>query len=87
MADQYSYHIVEANKHYMETHKKKQKLIGAFEEIINLYSLEKDSNTPDFILAEYLYDCLMAAQLLIGKRTVWYNPEGKGTLAPPFEKK
>lgn len=28
------------------------------EKLINRYSLEKDSDTPDFILAEYLNNCL-----------------------------
>jgi hypothetical protein len=28
------------------------------EKLINKYSLEKGSNTPDFILATYLVDCL-----------------------------
>lgn len=29
-----------------------------FEEIINKRSLENESNTPDFVLASYLVDCL-----------------------------
>ena len=28
--------------------------------LINKYSLEQNSNTPDFILAEYLRECLVA---------------------------
>jgi hypothetical protein len=52
-------------------------LIEEFRTIINKYSLENDSNTPDFILAEYLLDCLIASTILIGGRCVWHNPENK----------
>lgn len=30
------------------------------EDLINRYSMENDSNTPDYILAKYLMDCLGA---------------------------
>jgi len=30
------------------------------EHLINMHSIENGSNTPDFILAEYLCDCLAA---------------------------
>lgn len=69
--------MVEDNKHLMKTSKNRKNIIKEFEVIINQYSLENDSNTPDFILAEYLFDCLLTGHLLIAKRTVWYNPENK----------
>ena len=30
------------------------------ENLINKYSLESASDTPDFILAQYMFDCLQA---------------------------
>jgi len=41
--------------------------------LINCYSKENGSNTPDFILAEYLTNCLENFDNTIKKRTVWYG--------------
>ncbi len=54
--------------------KNKEIVVEQFRKIINEHSLENDSKTPDFILAEYLYDCLQNANMLIGRRSMWYNP-------------
>lgn len=43
------------------------------EELINRFSLENSSNTPDFILAEYLEQSLKAFDLAVTKRSLWYN--------------
>ena len=43
--------------------------------LINKYSREQDSNTPDFILAEYLVNCLDAFELASNRREVWYGVE------------
>lgn len=43
------------------------------EKLINKYSMEYDSDTPDFLLADYLIDCLRAFNILMIKRTEWYN--------------
>lgn len=43
------------------------------QELINKYSLENDSNTPDFVLARYLMDCLKAASRMIADREDWYG--------------
>lgn len=37
--------------------------------LINRYSLENDSNTPDFVLASYLTDCLIVWNTHVKKRT------------------
>lgn len=47
------------------------------EELINKYNQEKESNTPDFIIAEYLYHCLKAFNNLSKKREQWYGKELK----------
>lgn len=41
--------------------------------LINCNSLENISNTPDFILAEFLEDCLIALNKAINKREEWYD--------------
>lgn len=38
---------------------------------INRYSAENGSNTPDFILSEYLVDCLAAFDKAVGQRGKW----------------
>lgn len=43
---------------------------------INEHSAENGSNTPDFILAEYLMDCLASFDKAVSRREVWY---GRGT--------
>lgn len=40
-------------------------------DLINKYSLENLNDTPDFILAEYLTDCLFSFSNIIQKRTKW----------------
>ena len=52
----------------------------AFEEelaqVINRHSRENGSNTPDFILAAYLVDCLENFDRIMLWRQKWYSPEG-----------
>ena len=45
------------------------------EDIINEENRENDSNTPDFILAEFMVNCLDAFELASNKREVWYGVE------------
>lgn len=41
--------------------------------LINKYSLENRSNTPDFILAEYMVDCLRSFERTSNVREHWYD--------------
>jgi hypothetical protein len=41
--------------------------------VLNRYSMENGSNTTDFILADYLIDCLTAFDSAIQKRATWYG--------------
>ena len=41
-----------------------------FAEVINRNSLEGESNTPDFVLAKYLFDCLIAYNQALVTREV-----------------
>jgi hypothetical protein len=41
--------------------------------LLNRYSMENESNTPDFILAEYLMACLDAFNAASVSREKWYG--------------
>jgi len=43
--------------------------------LLNRYSIENESNTPDFILAEYLRECLTAFAKASQVREKWYGKE------------
>ena len=43
------------------------------EHLINRHSLENASDTPDFILANYIQDCLYAFETATLARDKWYN--------------
>lgn len=43
------------------------------ETLINRHSMENGSNTPDFLLAEYLCDCLATYEVIMSKREKWYG--------------
>ena len=43
------------------------------ESLINHHSMENGSDTPDFILAEYLKQCLLAFECAIQGRKGWYS--------------
>lgn len=43
--------------------------------VLNKHSRESDSNTPDFILAEYLVACLCTFEVASNRREVWYGVE------------
>lgn len=42
-------------------------------EVINCHSAENGSDTPDFILAQYLHHCLNAFDYAVRKREEWYG--------------
>lgn len=48
--------------------------------LINSHSKENESDTPDFILAEYLLDCLSTFNRNIRRREEWY---GRGRKPEP----
>ena len=57
----------------MEQEKKTQ-LIQDFATAINKVSSENESNTPDFILANYLVMCLENFDHITNMRKDWYKP-------------
>lgn len=52
-----------------------EKLRAEIATAINRCSAENGSNTPDFILAEYLTNCLAAFDAAIARREKWYGYE------------
>lgn len=50
---------------------------GCFQEelatLINRHSIEGGSDTPDFILAAYLRQCLEAFDICVRRRDEWYG--------------
>ena len=50
---------------------------GKLTDLINEYSKENDSDTPDYILAQYLSDCLTAFTRISRARDKWFgfNPD------------
>lgn len=53
----------------------------ALTKLLNKYSMENGSNTPDFILASFLVDCLKAFNHGSNSRETWYGTK----LAPGVE--
>lgn len=52
---------------------KQSRLRKDIEQAINKHSIENGSGTPDFILAEYLTDCLRAFDKATVRREEWYG--------------
>ena len=55
---------------------KQSRLRKDIEQAINKHSIESGSDTPDFILAEYLTDCLRAFDRATVRREEWYSRKG-----------
>lgn len=56
------------------------------QKLINYHSRESGSDTPDFILANYLIDCLAAFDKAVKDRARWYGHEQRvpaGACIPP----
>ena len=45
--------------------------------LLNKHSLENGSNTPDFILADYLISCLSSFDTAVSDRSAWYGGADK----------
>lgn len=63
--------VVENGKIVKETSAFERELAG----LINRHSKENESNTPDFILAQYMLNCLNAFTLASRAREKWYGKE------------
>jgi len=52
------------------------------ESLLNRHSMENGCDTPDFILAGYLYDCLQAFDNAMTMRETWYGRRAVPADAP-----
>ena len=51
--------------------------------LLHRYGMEHGSNTPDFILAEYLLKCLETWNATVQRREQWYGREPSLVVADP----
>ena len=49
-------------------------------DLINRYSAENESNTPDFILVDYLLSCLNTFDKTVKRRERWWRLLGEGAM-------
>ena len=59
------------------TNTKARKFKDDLAKLISSLSLEQASNTPDFILADYLYHCLVSFNSSCNWREEWYGRKPK----------
>lgn len=52
--------------------------VNELETLLNQHSYENGSNTPDFILAEYMMNCLFSFNAAVSQRERWYGRNPKG---------
>lgn len=52
---------------------KRKVFVEKLAKLINEFSLENGSDTPDFILADYLADCLVSFNVTLQERKKWYG--------------
>lgn len=50
--------------------------------LLNSVCAENDSNTPDFILAQYLLGCLAAFNTAVQQREAWHGRDARPTAHP-----
>ena len=51
--------------------------------LINKCSRENDSNTPDYILAQYMFSCLMAFNTAVQQRETFYSRDARPSNVDP----
>lgn len=54
----------------------------ALASVINAHSRENRSDTPDYILADYLYNCLIAFEKTTKYSNAWHKPRGETVSIP-----
>jgi len=53
-----------------------QDIVRDIAQVVNKYSLEQESQTPDYILAEYMLKSLSDLNRLMRDRDYWYGERG-----------
>lgn len=49
--------------------------VSELRDLLNRQSRENESDTPDFILAEYMTNCLTAFERAVRDRDRWHGPQ------------
>jgi len=65
----------------------KNTLVTELRAVLNKYSQENNSNTPDYILASYLLACLAAFDEAVQKRETWYGRDSLAAYASRVKKR
>lgn len=76
MPDTYSDNKVTLSKEQLgkqENDKKQDEFKRDLTQLLNKHSLENLGNTPDFILAEYIIECLKNYSFTVTRRDNWYG--------------
>ena len=60
-----------------EEEKKYEEFVRELAEVINRHSMENRSNTPDFMLAEFMAGCLNVYENTIRNRAEWSSSSNK----------
>lgn len=60
------------NDHFAQSKTIEESFDNGLEKLINKYSMENGSDTPDYMLADYLCDCLDNFNRTVRARTNWY---------------
>jgi hypothetical protein len=63
------------------------KFFNELMQLLNRYSKESDSNTPDMLLTEYLIDCLNAYAKITNGRDKWFGFKPSNSLETNIERK
>lgn len=63
-----------------QTNEKEEALIREVATVLNKYSQENRSNTPDFMLSEFMLGCLNVYENTIVARNAWYSRTSSPTV-------
>jgi hypothetical protein len=74
-----------SEQHSSVAERQKMNFETELKQLINKYSVENGSDTPDWILAQYIMDALGAYERAVIRRDHWYSfkPWGEGVVARP----
>lgn len=63
----------------IEPSDEESKFVKELKRLLNIECKENASNTPDFILANYLNNCLWAFDRAVQQRETWYGRDSRPT--------
>jgi hypothetical protein len=73
--------MIESGQPFTTSSERYESFTREVQGLINRLSLEQGSNTPDFVLARYLRDCLMAWDYASQTRGIYYSTAECSTAA------